>query len=271
MLIRIYSIITQIGEVARVAAHLLFKWPFGAWTGFWLTHKPETVVRINGIMLAIRTKNIFTKSADISMAYECISRDDYQLHYLMPQDNSFILDIGSHIGSFSLAAAKKFPKAKVLSFEPSPENYGIFRKNIKLNKLKNIRAFNKAVSSKSGSVKIHINSLNSAANSLYDTDGKAISVSSVNLGRIFKRNRIKKCSFAKVDCEGAEYEILLNTPKKILGKIETMIIEYHDPEYFGIKDEKYTIQNLVKYLESSGFRCTLKRMKHYQGVLIARR
>ena len=75
----------------------------------------------------------------------------------------------------------------------------------------------------------------------------------------------------KVDCEGAEYDILLNAPGEILKKIGIIAVEYHSPKHFGIKNKDYNVQNLVKRLEKAGFRCTLKKMKHYQGVLVARR
>lgn len=267
---KLYSSITQVYGVARVTAHLLRLWPFNAWLNFWTTNEAETIVDINGIKLVIRTKNLFTKSTDISMAYECIIKDDYKLRYLNA-DGGFILDIGSHIGSFSLAAAKKFPKAKILCFEPSPANYAILKKNIELNRFRNVNAFNKAVSSSQQEISFYPNPVNSAADSVYKSKGFSVKVPSISLKKIFKDNAIKKCAFVKMDCEGAEYDILLNTNHKTLKKIKSMVIEYHVPHYFGIENKEYNIKKLVAHLAKSGFRCALKKVKHYQGFLIAQR
>ncbi len=271
MLIKLYGGITQAYEVLKIFIYTFWKWPFYNWINFWITNKSETIVNLKGIDVAIRTKTFFSKSADISMAYECIVRDDYQLYYLNVQDKSSIIDIGAHIGSFSLAAAKRFPNTKILSFEPSPSNYKILRKNIYINKFKNIKSFNNAVSSKEGKISFFIDSINSAASSIYNSNGIEVKVPSITIEKIFNENRISKCAFMKVDCEGAEYNILLNAPDEILKKIEIIAIEYHSPKHFGIKNKDYNVQNLAKRLELAGFRCSLRKMKHYQGVLVARR
>lgn len=270
MLMKVYSRITQAYEVVKVAIYSLRLWPLSIWLNFWTTNRAETVVDINGIKLIIRTKNFFTKSTDISMAYECIIKDDYKLSNLNA-DSGFIIDIGAHIGSFSLAAAKKFPMARILCFEPSPANYKTLKKNIELNKFQNIRAFNKAVSSTNKEISFYLDPINSAANRIYASKGFSVKVPSITLEAMFKGNAIKKCAFVKMDCEGAEYDILLNTSHKTLKKIQSMIIEYHVPKYFGIEHKEHNIKNLMKHLAKSGFKCTLKKKKHYQGFLIAQR
>lgn len=266
----IYSVVTQAYEILSIMLYSLSRWPFKAWLNFWTTNRDETVVALNGIKVTVRTRNVFTKSADISMAYECILRDDYGLHSLNIC-KGHIIDIGAHIGSFSLAAAKRFPKAEILCFEPSPANYSILKENIRINRLNNIRAFNKAVCSDEKEISIFLNPINSAANSIYAAKGIEVKVPSVSLKKIFSGNKIKKCAFAKIDCEGAEYDILLNAPREILEKIEHMMIEYHEPGYFGITKRGHNTNNLIRKLEEAGFECRLKKMKHYQGVLIAKR
>ncbi|MEK6983791.1 MAG: FkbM family methyltransferase [Nanoarchaeota archaeon] len=273
MLMKLYGSATQAYEVARIMIYSLHSWPFNFWLGFWTTNKEVTLINLNGIKLLIRTKNFFAKSADISMAYECIIRDDYRIKSIKDCDE-FILDIGSHIGCFSVFAAKILPRARILCFEPSAANYSILKKNIKLNKVNNVKSFNKAVSSSNQEVSIHVNRRNSAANSMYnfsESNLKVEKVPSISLEKIFKDNSIKKCSFVKMDCEGAEYDILLNTGHKILKRIQLMVIEYHSPKYFGICNSSYNTKNLVYHLSKSGFRCILKSIKHYQGLVIARR
>ena len=49
------------------------------------------------------------------------------------------------------------------------------------------------------------------------------------------KNLIDENLVLKMDCEGSEYRIILNTDKKILRKFTQIIMEYH----FGYKNLKY--------------------------------
>ena len=271
MNIEISSGLSKLQELTEVSYVLFLILPFQKFLKFWLAKSPETIIEINNIKLAIRARNIFAKISDISMAYECILRDDYNLKTLKLPQKSTVIDIGAHIGSFSLGAASKFRQSRIFCFEPSPSNYLILKKNIELNNSKNIFASNKAVTSNGEKVKIYISSVNSAANSIYAPKKNFIEAQSITLERIFNSNKIKKCDFLKMDCEGAEYDIILNAPIWILSKIGIMVIEYHNPEYIGIKINEYTLNNLVRKLEKSGFNCQIKQSKIYQGIIFAKK
>jgi|TARA_Y100000310_G_C20655410_1_gene801730 FkbM family methyltransferase len=268
---KLYRGITITFEVVKIFVVLFFLWPFVTWLNFWTTFKPETLVMLNKIKIVIRTKNIFTKITDICMAYECILRDDYQLRSLKLSKGDVVIDIGAHIGSFSLAIAKQFPQVKILSFEPSLDSYKVFKKNIEVNNYKNIVAFNKAITSQGKKITLYLDSVNSALNSVHARKNNCVEISSISIERVFQDNNIKKCAFIKMDCEVAEYDIILNTSLDILRKIELMVIEYHNPVDFGIVNKKYTLSNLIKHLENSGFTCNVNKMKKYQGMVVAKR
>jgi FkbM family methyltransferase len=60
--------------------------------------------------------------------------------YMLPnmdgyEPGSFVLDIGSHIGGFSLWALQKYHQCRVIAVEPIPENQVQFMKNVELNGL----------------------------------------------------------------------------------------------------------------------------------------
>ena len=267
----ISSGLSKLQELIEASYSLFRILPFRIFLKLWLAKSPETIIEINDIRLAIRTRNIFAKSADISMAYECILRDDYTLNTLKLPQKSTIIDIGAHIGSFSLAAASKFRQSRIFCFEPSPANYSTLKKNVAINNLKNIFASNKAVTFDGKNVTIYLSSINSAANSIYVPKKDFIEVPSITLERIFKNNKIKKCDFLKMDCEGAEYDIILNAPIGILSKIGIMVIEYHTREYLGIKNNGYTLGNLIRKLEESGFNCEVRQSRSYQGIIFAKK
>jgi len=68
----------------------------------------------------------------------------------------------------------------------------------------------------------------------------------------------------KMDTEGAEYDIILNTPKNILGKIGKIACEYHN-----IKDRSSGI--LEKFLVENGYKIRTMKANNYRGIIYASR
>ena len=61
-------------------------------------------------------------------------------------------------------------------------------------------------------------------------------------------NEIERIDFLKMDCEGAEYAILFNTPRSVFDKVYVISMEFHD-----MKNVKFTGNEIVKKLEENGF------------------
>lgn len=73
------------------------------------------------------------------------------LRHLRP-DTRF-LDVGANIGYFSLLVASHCPKGKIVSFEPDPENFRLFKTSIAYNQFeKTITAYPFAVSDSPGTL-----------------------------------------------------------------------------------------------------------------------
>src|SRR5688572_353995 len=51
--------------------------------------------------------------------------------------NDTVIDIGGHIGSFSIWAAKQANQGQVFTFEPNYENFGLLQENKKINNISN--------------------------------------------------------------------------------------------------------------------------------------
>lgn len=147
------------------------------------------------------------------------------------EKNSIVIDIGAHKGFFSIFAATIAQDGKVYSFEPSPYNYNILLKNLEYNNLNNVKTFNIGVTGTNGKEKLYI-SKEGSINNLRQDYGDFVEVNCETLENIFKRKNIDKCDFLKMDCEGAEYEILFNTSEDILKRINKISLELHlIPEY----------------------------------------
>lgn len=61
-----------------------------------------------------------------------------------------LIDVGAHIGKYSIIFAKLFPQLKVLAIEPSKLNFFFLLRNIRLNNIANIVPINKAAYSYEG-------------------------------------------------------------------------------------------------------------------------
>lgn len=165
-----------------------------------------------------------------------------------------IIDIGGHIGGFTLYAAAHAPRALVIAYEPEPSNAQMLRRNVEVNGLQSrITVEQKAVGGQAGTLNLHrsFTASGSGGHSVYDYSGKGepVPVDMVTLEQVFAAHRIDRCDFLKIDCEGTEYEMLYGLPRALFDRIGFIALEYH---HFS-KDPRHTPQQLQKHLESVGF------------------
>ena len=66
---------------------------------------------------------------------------------------------------------------------------------------------------------------------------------------VFSDHHIERCDFLKLDCEGAEYEIIYAASPKTLARIHRIAMEYHDRV-----DKVTKAKELVAFLIGHGFR-----------------
>jgi FkbM family methyltransferase len=161
---------------------------------------------------------------------------------------SVIIDIGANIGTYSIFAASSSNNVKIYSYEPVPKSFGLLLENIKLNNLENrVFPFNYAVGGKRGERQIYFGDT-SPFNSMYSQcSTKQITVKCVTLKDVFQTNKIAHCDLLKLDCEGAEFEILFNTADDVFERIKEIRMEYHN---IG---SEYKIRDLIEFLMKKGF------------------
>jgi FkbM family methyltransferase len=133
-----------------------------------------------------------------------------------------VIDIGAHIGLFSVVASKVAGKnGKVYAFEPSPSTYAFLQKTIQLNEANNeIETFQKAVSSAVGTTKFYISddvidNSNSLVSYLEDRELKGIDIVLTTVDAFAEEKKIKQLGFIKIDVEGAEYDTLRGAEKTL--------------------------------------------------------
>jgi len=165
--------------------------------------------------------------------------------------NDTVIDIGAHIGVFSVFAGSQ--AKEVIAFEPFHESYELLKENLELNNIANVKTVNLGVSEKREKCRIYLEENNSCCNSICKKSDKFTEIRCITLEDVFRDYKIKHCNYLKMDCEGSEYGILLNTPDKILKRIDRIVLEYHDGFVEG-----YSHEDLQGFFEKKGFDVILK-------------
>jgi hypothetical protein len=183
--------------------------------------RPHLVtLRSNGLRFFVRDR------LDVWMLKEvCLDRD-YERVGSPIDDGWTIVDIGAGIGEFAIDIAARHPRSIVHAFEPSPVAYELLCRNIALNGVRNIRTYQIALGS--------------------PTAPAPSSGPPWPLEIAFRNAGIARCDFLKIDCEGNEYDILLNAPAAVLDRIARICLEHHEASGHRLDD-------LVAGMRRAGF------------------
>ena len=171
----------------------------------WL-HEPETVYTLwSGLKIKIRNG-----TTDFYILREVLGRQEYFQAGLSIGSTDTVVEIGGHIGLFTVAAARRAVQGRVLVFEPNPENCRLLRENICLNNFSHVTVVNKAVAAETGRRTFYLDRANTGGHSLYQSPeaGQSLTVKSISWSDVRREYGIKHVAYLKMDCEGAEHEIL---------------------------------------------------------------
>ena len=146
-------------------------------------------------------------------------------------DGAAILDVGANIGAFSIYAARTARNVRICAYEPMPDFYSQLVRNVAINGLDGtVRCFNSAVAGDARSRKLFLNTEKFWFPTLVEPDGAtgSVVVPCTTLASIVDDNGLERVDMLKLDCEGAEYEILYNTSDACFARIREIRMEYHN-------------------------------------------
>ena len=153
------------------------------------------------------------------------------------------INIGANAGGYTIPGSKNFEQ--VIALEPNPKVFYGLNKNIKLNKLKNVKCFQIAAWSKETKLKLFEPSTKSGyAGGVSTLLPKSMSneginynssfyVSTKTMNEMFRNQNV--INLLLIDAENAELEILKGS-NEVLNKVKFIIVEVRDNTEKGVKE-----------------------------------
>lgn len=201
----------------------------------------ERINKVNGLKLDYNRNK-----QGVAVLQSIFQQREYADYFPFYQD-AVIVDVGAHFGYFTLFAAKNTgSKSKIISIEPDPQNCDLLRRNLSDNNVENATVLNCAISHSSGKMNLYGgSSINKSLFSDYSLgSGKTIGeVDVLSLSDFMALHAPEKIDFLKLDCEGAEYDIILQSDSSVWKNIQVVSMEFHD-----MKIPRFTANQLVQRL-----------------------
>jgi FkbM family methyltransferase len=228
--------------IAKVVS-LLTGWRrYGNPASFWLARhlKPHGQLQLVDRRSGVRCT---CTRPSIPVFAEVWHRRDYDVPRMQIRPNDIVVDIGANQGIFTCYAA--YHGARVYAFEPFPQSFETLQENVRSNGFeKNVTARPWAIGAQNGTANLIytdmlggvMNSINLAYCQKKNLDmQQQITVPCYTLAQIIEDMKIDRIRLCKIDCEGAELDILKQLTEKELRKIDSFVIECH-PESYGLQE-----------------------------------
>lgn len=154
---------------------------------------------------------------------EVVSDNEYRLPKKFSPDD-VIIDVGAHIGFFSLACLGRGAK-HIEAYEPDYDNFELLKENVGR---RGVKIHHKAVWRSDRKEDLKVRQIGTsgcwtAMSVVLSESGRPIE--SVSLDSILDKH--KKVRLLKLDCEGSEYAIMLTVNLGLLGRCQEICGEIH--------------------------------------------
>ncbi|MGB3327727.1 MAG: FkbM family methyltransferase [Thermomicrobiales bacterium] len=179
----------------------------------------------------------------------------YQRYGFAIEPGWHVVDIGAAIGEFTVLAAR-VPGTTVIACEPFPGSVDLLRENIALNLLSNVTVLPVAVAGERGTMILDLrgNEPLKFVSTMHEVPSRAdavpaghLAVAAIPLAEVLARTPGRHIDLLKLDCEGAEYDILMQAAPATLAAVDRIVMEYHDTT------TPHTHPELERFLTDAGF------------------
>jgi FkbM family methyltransferase len=197
----------------------------------------------------------YDHNLDFKVINETWIENVYRIHQGQFFGGGVFVDVGANIGAVSLFVdsfnkdREDDSKIKVYAIEPEPNNLYLLNQNIQNNPTENITIVSNAIWHEEAMVSISNRGGNS---SIVDLEEDSSEVLAITLETLFSTYNIEEVDVMKIDIEGAEFDLIINTPAETLAKINRLVLEF-DKSFdgrFGQMIEKLSKQFGIDILGS---------------------
>jgi|GEM_PF-1614682 len=140
-----------------------------------------------------------------------------------------IVDIGANIGLFALRMTQRHAQAELFCFEPFPPNFSRLEDLVTRNDIQRIKRWQKGVSSTSGHAQLYVHDKNTGGHSIVSElrveDSRSVEIELIALKRLFDLIERPHIDILKLDCEGAEKDIILSLTPDLAERIHAIVFE----------------------------------------------
>lgn len=247
MMRRLVSFVETMPEVC--ANDIRFRVPFVLPRWFRMPRR----IRVAGRWVALQFPGEAGVDADL---LTCLFRNTYGLGHGLGTVRT-IVDVGANLGFFALAAREHYPAAVIHAYEPNPRIQAMLHANT--DGLR-VAVYAEAVGDRDGTGQLLDDGPSNQAR--LTPDSGAVTVPMVSLETVLERVG-SELDLLKLDCEGAEWEILRPGPG--WARVRHIRMEYH-----LFRGE--TAEEAQSALVRLGFRVTrVRRYSDRGGAIWARR
>jgi len=169
-----------------------------------------------------------------------------------------IIDIGANSGQFASKMRKLFPDARIISFEPLPDEFNKLNNRFKKDTF--FESYNMAIGDVEETIQMFQNEF-SASSSILEIDKihitnfpetyktKVINVKSIRLDDFLRNRSLDKQILIKIDVQGFENKVI-NGGKEILNSADILIIEM---SFYPLYKEQPLFHEIYTSLFEIGF------------------
>jgi FkbM family methyltransferase len=149
--------------------------------------------------------------------------------WFRPSVGQVVVDVGAHIGFFTVVAAQH--GARVCALEPNPETFSVLVTNVQRNGFSNVKLFPYAAGNRAGVLPFYVPGRRDASGSLHATVAQNVggsnlrtSVRVVRLDDLLPSLQVSQVDWLLIDTEGYEAEVLSGA-KGLLDRCSNVIVE----------------------------------------------
>jgi len=171
----------------------------------------------------------------------------------LESDSRVVVDVGAHIGTFTLLAAltmkRRGAQGVVVSVEPVSINYTLLLNNVKLNRLEHyVKPIKAAVASRKTTLEVR----------WIGVKEKVQTITMHEIVDLIKKLGYSNIDLLKMDIEGAEIDVLLNN-NSWLNHVNRIVMELH-PRIYGyngvskivreLKERRFEVEIVHRYIST---------------------